>query len=105
MKIQVNTAHGIHGSKEFNTWIEEILTNDFSRFKDRITRLEVHFHDENAAKGGAADKSCMIEARLAGKKPIAVNHSADSEALAVTGATHKMLHRLESILDRQSHHV
>ena len=37
----------------------------------------------------------MIEARLAGKKPIAVLHCAETDVSAVHGATHKMLHRLD----------
>lgn len=102
MIIQINTSHSIHGSEEVNNNIKETMMNSFDRFKDRITRLEVHFHDENATKGGPSDKSCMIEARLAGKQPITVDHSDATLASAINGATHKMIHRLDSTLGRES---
>ncbi len=104
MNIQINTANDFHGSEESNAEIKKNMVDDFDRFKERITRLEVHLHDENAAKGGTSDKSCMIEARLAGRRPIAVDDNAATFAAAIHGATHKMLHRIESILGRESHH-
>mgnify|MGYP006172692853 CR=1 FL=1 len=51
-----------------------------ARVSSRLTRVEVHLADENAGKGGADDKRCMIEARPAGQSPVAVtNHAATLE--------------------------
>jgi len=104
MKILINTAHGIHGSEESNIRITEELMDGFDRFKDRITRLEVFLHDENALKGGIADKSCIIEARLGGRRPIAVDERAATIASAIHGATRKMVQWIERILGRESLH-
>jgi hypothetical protein len=71
------------------------VVDTLQRFEGQLARIEVHVSDENAQKGGAADKRCQIEARLQGLTPTSVSHKAASLELAVEGAAEKMLHALD----------
>jgi hypothetical protein len=73
------------------------------RFKT-ITRIELHLSDENAGKEGPEDIKCMLEARLEGKKPIAVSNFADTNELAVDGAINKLKTHLETILGKMKNY-
>lgn len=94
MIIQLHTDNHIVGRDELATTVTAQLDHALARYASRITRLEVHMQDENGARGGADDKTCMIEARLKGEDPVAVRHSADHMAAALHGARDKMLHLL-----------
>jgi hypothetical protein len=67
---------------------------------DRVTRLEVHFNDENSHKGGEDDKRCMLEARLEGMQPIAVTNNGATEEHALKGAIDKLKAALDTIIGR-----
>ncbi|MEY2862307.1 MAG: hypothetical protein RLY58_14 [Pseudomonadota bacterium] len=95
MKIQVRHDNHIEGSARLIEHVRERLTQDFDRQSDRITHLEVHFSDANAAKHGEHDKKCMIEARPAGFKPVAVTCKGDTVDQAFEGAIDKLHHLLE----------
>jgi ribosome-associated translation inhibitor RaiA len=60
----------------------------------------VHFSDEDGNKDGVNDKRCMIEARLAGMKPIAVTNQANTHEQAFIGAIDKLKTSLEKITGR-----
>src|SRR5690606_25903535 len=70
------------------------------RFEDFLMTVEIHVGDENAQKGGAADKRCQIEARPKGHQPLSVTHKAESLQLAVDGATEKMHNALEHLMGK-----
>jgi len=78
MQIELSTDGNIDGRDALATQIDEVVKNALSRFSDQITRVEVHLSDQNSdKKGGDDDMRCMMEARLEGRKPIAVtNHAA-----------------------------
>ena len=63
--------------------------------------------DENhAAKGGGVDKRCMMEARVAGRAPVAVTNYAPNQDHAFRGAADKLAHALDHTfgkLDRREH--
>ncbi len=105
MKIQVNTDSSVEGDQR----LEEIVTGEIedklSRFREHVTRIEVHIRDENSSKkGGAIDKRCLIEARLRGKEPTAVDHRAPSVEAALNGATKKLRRALDTIVGKKSKH-
>ena len=76
MQIQINTDKNVEGNERLVTYFTSELNNELTRFDDKITRIEVHFGDENSTKFGKNDKRCLIEVRLAGLQPIAVtDHS------------------------------
>jgi ribosome-associated translation inhibitor RaiA len=100
MKIQFNTDNNVTGSEELRASLTSIISGELSRFKDHITRLEVHLSDENGKKSGQTDKRCVIEARIHGMKPITVTNHADSHELAVTGAVDKLKSSIDKIKGR-----
>jgi len=96
MKIEVNTDHNVEGSEELTSSVVADVTAALERFSDQLTRVEVHLSDENADKGGAADKRCLLEARPAGLQPVVVtDHGATVEA-ALGGALRKLTSLLDS---------
>lgn len=104
MKIQVNTDDHIDGREALATRIEAAMANSLDRFSAHITRLEIHLSDENGDKNGQADKRCVLEARLEGRRPIAVTCEAATIDLAVAGATDKLKGALGSTLDQLYEH-
>jgi ribosomal subunit interface protein len=100
MKIQFNTGRNITGSEKLRASLTSLISEELSRFYDRITRLEVHLSDEDSNKNGVNDKRCMIEARLEGMKPIAVTNHADTHEQAVRGAVDKLKSSLSTIQGR-----
>lgn len=100
MLIQVNTDRNITGGDALAKWVETAVDKTLQRFKDHITRVEAHISDENSQKGGADDKRCVLEARVAGIKPITVRHEAPNVQLAVDGALEQLKRALDSTLGR-----
>ncbi len=106
MQVQVNAGNGCENKETLERWADEFLNETLSRFKQEITRVEVQLSDENGAKKTAADKRCMMEARLTGHAPLAVSHHAENQDLAFRGAAQKLLRSLEHTfgkLDRHEH--
>jgi hypothetical protein len=71
-----------------------------SRYKERLTRVEVHLRDVNGPKGGP-DCRCALEARPAGRQPVAVTNDAGTPDAAVKGAVEKMGRLLEATFGRE----
>jgi len=100
MKIQFNTDKNVSGSEELIASSNSLISKELSRFSQQITRVEVHLSDEDGNKEGGNDKRCMVEARLAGMKPIAVTDHANTHEQAVFGAIDKLKTSLEKITGR-----
>ena len=104
MTIQINTDSSVKGNDRSETYFSDELNKALSRFEDKITRLEVHFGEENGEKSGINDKRCLIEARLVNLKPIAVTDYASSTEKAFQGALDKMKRVLETTFDKLKEH-
>jgi hypothetical protein len=101
MQVQINTDRNIDGNEATMELVEAIVRSELDRFRERITRVEVHLRDENSSqKGGSDDLRCTMEARVAGLQPLAVTHDAGTMEDAATGAAGKMKRSLESTLGR-----
>jgi len=100
MQIQVNTDNHIAGSADRTRQIEELITTALERFRDRITRVEVHLTDESGPKNRPNDKRCVMEARPAGLQPISVSDDASTIEQAVSGAIAKLEKLVERTLER-----
>ncbi len=100
MLIQLNTDNHVDGHAKLAQEVETDLEKSLSRFAEQITRIEVHFQDVNADKSGAADKRCMLEARMSGQDPFAVTHSADTISAALHGARDKLVRLLDKRVSR-----
>jgi ribosome-associated translation inhibitor RaiA len=66
--------------------------------------VEIHLSDSNGQKAGANDKRCLLEARIAGRQPIAVTEEANSLHQAIDGAARKMKRSLDSTLGKLGDH-
>jgi len=100
MQININTDHTISGNAALNTRVSLEVETALSLFSDHITRVEVHLSDENGSKSGQEDKRCMMEARLEGRRPVAVTcHAANLEG-AIEGAAEKLAGLIASTLGR-----
>lgn len=100
MKIQFNTDKTINGEERNEEYFTSQITEALSRFQSRITRIEVHLSDENGKKEGTDDILCLLEARIEGKKPLAVSNQSNSVELALSGAIDKLKNVLDTLLGR-----
>jgi len=101
MEIQINTGHFIKAHDALIEQIKNSVMNSLNRLSDHISRVEVHLSDEDGNKNGKNDKRCVIEARLKGRKPIAVTHNSEILDLAVEGAINKIISMIDSIIGQQ----
>jgi ribosome-associated translation inhibitor RaiA len=102
MQVQVTTDNNVNGSANLISNVEADLTESLSRFSNQITRVEVHLRDVNGPKTTGDDKSCLLEARLAGRPPVVVSHEAASLRQALDGASDKLVRSLEKHLGKLS---
>lgn len=99
MQLQLNTDHHLRGSPELGARLRQALEAALARFAPRITRVEVHLNDLNAGKAGI-DKRCQMEARIAGRPPVSVQHVAESVPLAFDGALARLVAALDHALGK-----
>jgi ribosome-associated translation inhibitor RaiA len=100
MDVLINTDSSVQGSDSLAADVERAVRHALERFADRITRVEVHLSDVNSHKGGSADKRCLMEARIAGREPVAVTHHAEALTKAVEGASDKLKRALDTVLGK-----
>ncbi len=96
MKIQINTDHNIEGTEELSAHVTGVVQSDLGSLAEHVTRVEVHLSDADGDKHGQGDKRCVMEARLEGRKPIAVTHNGSTVDMAVDGAIAKLKRVVES---------
>lgn len=100
MQIQLNTDDHIQGADSLAAWVDSELTGKLSRFRDHVTRIEVHLSDVNGPRSGAGDKRCLLEARIAGRQPVAVSHDAGKVGESVIGAADKLVRALDTVFGK-----
>ena len=100
MQVLVNSDHHITSSESVAQRVEDILLPSVDRFADRLTRVEVHLNDVNGPKHGERDKRVTMEARVAGRAPVAVTNEAPSLLEAIEGASKKLERALEHSFGR-----
>lgn len=100
MKIQFNTDKTINGEERNEDYFSSQITEALSQFPSHITQIEVHLSDENGKKEGINDIACLLEARLAGRTPIAVSYQSATIEKALSGAIDKLKNYLETIQGR-----
>ena len=104
MQVQINTSNGIDNREALERWAESEIKQALIRFAGDLTRIEVHLAAGSPDKGGASDKRCVMEARLARHTPVAVTQHASGIDEAFRGALEKLKHLLESKLGRVADH-
>lgn len=100
MQIIVNTDENIKGSEDLTAWVSAEVHARLDRFSAHITRIEVHLSDADGDKSGGFDKRCLIEARVENRQPEAVSDQGSTLEGAVSGATKKLQHFLETTLGK-----
>ena len=104
MTIQFNTDKTLSGDERKEDYFSSQIKQALDRFESHITRIEVHLKDENGKKDGPNDISCLLEARMQGKQPIAVSSKADNIEKAISGALDKMTSALNKIVGKMQEH-
>lgn len=106
MQIQIHT-NGVQRSDAIIERVNREIAAAMDVFGEQVTRVEVHLHDDNGPKSGI-DKRCLLEIRLAGHQPMAVEHMAPDLYEAIAGAAGKaeraVKHKLERHEARKSSH-
>jgi hypothetical protein len=102
VKIQVNSDKNVSVDARMNRFVRGEVNRAIGRFRNKLTRVEVHLSDVNGHKRGVLDKRCLIEARSVGRRPLAVRISAARVDSAVRGSLLKMQRALETHFGRAS---
>lgn len=100
----MNTDNNVEGTQKMKDFVRDSVDKNLDRFKDLITRVEVHFSDQNGSKNGPKDKKCVIEARLKGLSPIAVSSQEDDIHKAVAFAIDKVKASLNTTVGKMKAH-
>jgi len=104
MQVQFNSDESVDGREALAHHAEEVVQRVLSRFRDDVTRVEIHLSDVNGQKAGEKDKRCLMEARMAGRQPVAVTEQANTLHQAIDGAAQKMKRSLDSTLGKLAEH-
>lgn len=97
MQFQLNTDANIQGDERLAEVAENAVVSALAHLTGRLSRIEVHLADVNAAKGGHDDIRCTIEARPEGMQPQVVTHSDANVEAALHGGAKK----IRALLDRE----
>lgn len=96
MQFQLNTDTHIQGDERLAEVAENVVASALGHLVGRLSRIEVHLADTNAAKGGADDIRCTIEARPEGLQPHTVTHADATVETALRGGAKKLRALLDS---------
>lgn len=100
MLIQVNFGDVQH-SDAIESWAEARLRAQLGHLTERLTRVEVHLRDDNSrARTSADDKRCVMEARIAGRQPLAVEHDGDDLYKVIDEAAAKLSRAVKKATER-----
>jgi ribosome-associated translation inhibitor RaiA len=104
MQFQFNSDSSVMGTDDVAERIEAQVREKLTRFEERLTRLEVHVHNEHHHTHGNDDKGCTIEARPRGGKPIGVTEHGSSVDAAARKAASTMAQRLTRLFGKEAKH-
>jgi ribosomal subunit interface protein len=100
MQININTDSTVERQPGLNDHVKTVVEAAISRFRDHITRVEVHLSNNNSQKSADGDNRCMLEVRMNNYQPIAVSDHAATLHQAIAGAAEKMKRSVENTLGR-----
>jgi ribosome-associated translation inhibitor RaiA len=104
MQVQVNHDNHVRVGEDVSARLARVIEDSLMHYGERITRIEMYLADENGDKGGADDKRCTLEARVANLSPIAVTAQAETLQLAIDGAIERLDHALEHAIGKRESH-
>lgn len=101
MHVEVRTDSHVQGGLELTQRVESAVLARLARFGDWITRVDVHLSDENSSeKTHNNPMRCRMEARPAGRQPVAASADAATLEQAIDGAANKMERVLDGVFGR-----
>jgi len=100
MKIQINSGKNAATDTRATRLIEDKVKRALKNFSGKLTRVEVHISDVNSHKFGVQDKRCLIEARPASHRPLAVRSAGRTAAGAIRDALTKLRSSLHTFYGR-----
>ena len=95
MQVHIHKPH-LELSAGFEEHVLTRVEEDLDQFAEWLTRIDVHFKDQNGQKGGV-DKRCLIEARPRGLDPL----TAENDGEEIRDAFHGALEKIHRVLDHQ----
>jgi ribosome-associated translation inhibitor RaiA len=100
MLIQVNFAD-IDKTDTIDSYVHDRVSKELAHVAGRITRVEVHLHDDNSSQKSAADdKRVKMEARPAGLQPLVVEHTGDNLQQVIADCASKLARSVKHTFDR-----
>ncbi|MEO8081158.1 MAG: HPF/RaiA family ribosome-associated protein [Caldimonas sp.] len=101
MQVLLNTDTHIDGRQAMSEHLESVVREALGHYGERITRVEAHLTDANAAtKASPEDIHCTLEARPVGREPVVVKERAGTAHQAIHGALHKLERALASAFEK-----
>ena len=100
MKIQINFGD-IDGSEALSAETTRCVESALEPFASRVTRVEVHLRDDKQNRRGPDDHRCMMEVRLAGEQPFAVESAGGDIYEAVRDAGAKLRRAVQRRLEKR----
>lgn len=102
MLIQIN-AGDVQSSDALETKVNDEVHSALKHVESSITRVEAHLRDDNSHKHGGDDKRCVLEARIAGMKPLTVEESSDDLYKSIHLAAQKLGRAVTHTLEKHNH--
>jgi ribosome-associated translation inhibitor RaiA len=100
MIVNINIDKSLDKAERHQEYLSDLIKKSLNNYTDHITRIEIQIKDVNGIKDGPNDTNCMIEARIKGRQPIAINNKADDIETAIKGAVDKIKSSLESVMGK-----
>ncbi|MDQ1813874.1 HPF/RaiA family ribosome-associated protein [Massilia sp. CCM 9210] len=100
MQIQLNSDNRIVASPALLARVQADLEQELKHVASAITRVEVHLNDVNGPRGGEDDKRCLLEARIKGSQPVAVESRAPTIEQAITAAAGQLHRAIKTTLGK-----
>ena len=104
MIIEFNTGKNLKGGDDHTAPFLDMITDSLRRFTEFLSRIEVHLSDEDGAQVGQWTIKCVMEARIEGRRPIAVTSRENTEERAISSAIDKLIASLDSDIGRLRNH-
>jgi hypothetical protein len=97
MQVLVTADDSVRCDEELIRRVEGVIQGSLERFGDWILRVEAHLGDLDCPDPIDRDKSCRLQAWVAGLKPVVASH----EAVTLTEAIHAAASNLGRSLARE----
>ena len=104
MLVQINFGDVQH-SEAIESWARERISAQLGHLAEKLTRVEVHLRDDNSAtRSSDDDKRCVMEGRIAGQRPLAVDHSGRDLYKVIDETAGKLARAVKKDVEKRAAH-